>query len=108
MAEIPGTQPGPDGAALTMGPAAAGDTAKPGNHRALLVDNGGAAPVTVTIAVPGVTATGEPVPDNQVTVAAGELRAIPLLGVYADPDNNRQAAITWSDTTSVTRAVVQL
>ncbi|MEU7590634.1 hypothetical protein AB0A95_30630 [Micromonospora sp. NPDC049230] len=108
MAEIQARQPGPDGIALGLAPAAAGDTAKPGNHRALLVLNGSGSPITVTIAVPGVTATFEPIPDNAVTVAANELRAIPLLGVYADPENNRLAAITWSSTTSVTRGVIQL
>lgn len=108
MAEIPGAQPGADGIALTMGPAAAGDTAKVGDHRALLVNNGGAAPINVTIAVPGKTPTGEDNPDNVIPVAAGELRAIPLLAVYADPALNRQAAVSWSATDSVTRAVVQL
>ncbi len=108
MAEIQAKQPGPDGIALGLAPAAAGDTAKCGNHRALLVNNGSGAPITVTIAVPGNTATGEAIPDNVITVAAAELRAIPLLDVYADPDANRQAVITWSSTTSVTRGVIQL
>lgn len=108
MAEITAAQPGADGAALALLPAAAGDTARTGNHRALLVQNGGAAPITVTIAVPGQTATGEDIPDNVVPVAVGELRAIPLLPLYADPANSRLASISWSATTSVTRAVVQL
>lgn len=108
MAEIQAKQPGPDGVALGLTAAAAGDTAKCGNHRALLVNNGGGSSITVTIAVPGNTATGEAMPDNAITVAAGELRIIPLLPLYADPDNNRQAVITWSSTTSVTRGVVQL
>lgn len=108
MAEILGAQPGADGVALAMTTAAAGDTAKTGNHRALLVNNAGATPITVTIAVPGKTATGEDMPDNQIPVAAGELRVIPLLDVYADPALNRRASISWSATASVTRAVVQL
>lgn len=108
MAEIVAAQPGPDGVALTMGTAAGGDTAKVGAHRALLVNNASGAPVTVTLAVPGNTATGEAQPDNVITVADGELRTIPLLPLYADPAINRQVAITWSATTGVTRAVVQL
>jgi hypothetical protein len=108
MAEIQAKQPGADGVALALTAAASGDTAKTGAHRALVVNNGSGAPITVTIAVPGNTATGEANPDNVITVAAGELRAIPLLPLYADPDNNRQAVITWSATASVTRGVLQL
>lgn len=108
MAEIPAAQPGPDGVTLPMGPAASGDTAKTGNHRVLLVRNGGGGSVTCTIAVPGLTATGEANPDNAVPIPAGAIVPIPLLPIYADPENNRQAAITWSGTTDVTRAVLQL
>lgn len=108
MAEIQAKQPGPDGIALGLTQAASGDTAKTGNHRSLIVLNGSGAPITVTIAVPGNTPTGEAIPDNPIPVAAGELRSIPLLPLYADPDNNRLAAITWSSTTSVTRGVLQL
>ncbi|WP_431935799.1 hypothetical protein [Micromonospora sp. RP3T] len=108
MAEIVSKQPGADGVALALTQAAAGDTAKVGAHRALVVNNGGGASITVTIAVPGKTATGEDMPDNAVTVAAGALMAIPLLPLYADPEANRQAVITYSATTSVTRGVLQL
>ncbi|MFI7608810.1 hypothetical protein ACIBTV_27370 [Micromonospora sp. NPDC049366] len=108
MAEILAKQPGPDGVAAGLAAAAAGDTAKTGNHRALLVNNGSDDPITVTIAVPGKTATGEDVPDNVITVAASELRVIPLLPLYADPEANRQAVITWSATANVTRGVIQL
>ncbi|MEV1315365.1 hypothetical protein AB0J14_04690 [Micromonospora arborensis] len=109
MAEIAAKTPGPDGVALSpMGAAASGDTAKTGGHRALVVNNAAGAPITVTIDVPGNTATGEAIPDNVITVAAGELRVIPLLSVYGSVENNRQAVITWSATTSVTRGVIQL
>lgn len=106
MAEIVAATPTADGTALTMGAAANTDTAKTGAHRLLLVDNASGGSINVTIAVPGNTVTGEAMPDNVIAVADGTIKAIPLLDVYRDPDT-RTAAITYSGTTSVTRAVIQ-
>lgn len=108
MAEITPVVPGPDGAAVVLGDAAAGDEAKCGHGYGLLVLNGSGSPITVTLAVPGNTATGEANPDNVITVAAGAYRIIPLLDIYKDPENDRLAQITWSSTTTVDRAVIKL
>lgn len=106
MAEIVAVTPTTDGNTITMGAANNADTAKTGPHRLLLVNNASGGSINVTIAVPGNTVTGEAMPDNVIAVANGALVAIPLLDVYRDPDT-RTAAITYSGTSSVTRAVVQ-
>lgn len=106
MAEIVAVTPAVDGTAITFAAANNADTAKPGAHRHLLVQNDSGGSINVTIAVPGTTPTGENMPDNVIPVADGALVSIPLLPLYQDPDT-KQAAITYSGTTSVTRAVIQ-
>jgi hypothetical protein len=95
------------GTAPTFAAAAANDTAECGPGIYLEVRNTNAATRTVTITVPGNLVTGDAYPDKVYTVAAltGELR-IPLLDVYKDP-TTRTAALTWSATADVTRAVVR-
>lgn len=95
------------GTAPVFAAAAANDTARVGAGLVLIVKNASGAPVTVTITVPGNLPTGDAYPDKEYTVAAttGE-RWIPLLEQYANPTTG-QAAITYSGTTSVTRAVVK-
>lgn len=56
--------------------------------------------------MPGNLATGDAYPDKVYTVPAGAERWIPLLREYADP-TDRKAHLTWSATTSITRAVVK-
>lgn len=96
------------GTAPTFAAAAGGDTARVGAHLILIVKNASGSPITVTLATPGNLSTGDAVPDKAYTVAAttGE-RWIPLLDDYGDPAQSNQAVITYSGTTSVTRAVVQ-
>lgn len=96
-----------DGTAPTFAAAAAGDTARTGAGLTLIVKNASGSPVTVTLTTPGNLATGDAVPDKVYSVAAttGE-RWIPLLEAYADPVTG-QAAIAYSATASVTRAVVK-
>lgn len=108
MALIPTQTIKVDGTAPAFSAAAAGDTARVGAHLVLIVKNASASPVTVTLATPGNLATGDAIPDKQYTVDAttGE-RWIPLLENYGDPESNDQAVITYSATTSVTRAVIQ-
>lgn len=106
MAEIPVRTPSFDGINLALTPAAASDTAKCGPGYTLLVNNGGATPLTVTLVVPGNTPYGVATPDKAVTIPAGQMWAIPLLDVYRDP-STRQAAVNWSATTSVTRVVIK-
>lgn len=95
-----------DGTAPTFGAAASGDTARVGNGLTLIVRNGSGAPITVTVTTPGNAFTGDAIPDKEYTVDAGGERWIPLLKGYADPVTG-QAAIAYSSTTSVTRAVVR-
>lgn len=96
-----------DGTAPTFAAAAASDTAKTGPGLMLIVKNASGAPITVTLTTPGNLGTGDAYPDKVYSVAAttGE-RWIPLLEAYTDPTTG-QAAIAYSATTSVTRAVVK-
>ena len=97
------------GTAPTFAAAAASDTARVGPHIVLIVRNASGSPVTVTLAYPGTLPSGDAVPDKAYTVPAttGE-RWIPLLKEYGDPTISGQVAITYSATTSVTRAVVSV
>lgn len=99
------------GSAPTFAAAASGDTADTRSGEVLEVRNGDDEAITVTLVVPGNLVTGDAYPDKVYTVPAavgavlGE-RRIPLLREYADPSDGL-AHITWSATTSVTRAVVR-
>lgn len=86
--------------------AAGGDTFQPGDRTELRVKNGSAAPITVTVVVPGNTRYEQAEPDIPVVVAAGAEVAI---GPF--PDDLRDtgtgtAGVTYSATTSVTVALV--
>jgi hypothetical protein len=106
MAEIPIRTATVDGVNLNLQAAAASDTAKVGAGYSLIVNNASVAEVDVTFAVPGKTEVGVDQPDKIVPVAAGQLRAIPLLDAYADPVDGL-AHITWEATASVTRVVLK-
>lgn len=107
MAEISPFTVTTAGGKPTFAAAAAGDTAKVGAGYTLIVRNTNASTRTVTIAYPGTLPSGDAIPDKVYTVGAttGE-EWIPLLAEYADPTTG-QAAITYSATTDVTRAVVK-
>lgn len=92
----------------TFAAAAAGDTAEVGTGRALIVRNGAGTDITVTVAVPGNTINGIAAPDTTYTVLAttGE-QWIPMFDYYADPSDGL-AHITYSSTTTVTRAAVKV
>ena len=94
------------GGNCAFGAAASGDTAQCGDGYVLWVKNGDASAKTVTLVVPGNLPTGDAYPDKQYTIPAGEMWPLPLLGIYADPSDGL-AHITYSATTSVTRAVVK-
>jgi hypothetical protein len=107
MALIPTQALKLDGAAPTFAAAAANDTAQTGPGKVLIVKNASGSPVTVTLTTPGNLGTGDAYPDKVYTVAAsGGERWIPLLPLYKDPTTGT-AAVAYSATTSVTRAVVQ-
>lgn len=71
----------------------------------LMVHNSGAAPVNVTIEVPGMTWNGHPCPDTQVSVPVAGLVVVP---VPADrySDTNRQCSVTYSSAAGVRVAAV--
>jgi hypothetical protein len=108
MALIPTHVLGIAGTPPTFAAAAANDTAKVGDHMYLEVKNASGSPVNVTLAYPGTLPSGDAIPDKVYAVPAttGE-RRIPLLKEYGDPTIGGQVAISYSATTSVTRAVVK-
>jgi hypothetical protein len=96
-----------DGTKPTFAAAAAGDTAEcSATALKLIVKNGAASSITVTVAVPGSTINGLAAPDTVYTVPATDEKWIPLYSYYADPSDTL-AHITYSSTTTVTRAVVK-
>lgn len=98
-----------DGTAPTYAAAAAGDLAECGTGVGLklIVKNAAGSSMTVTVAIPGNQVGGQTNDANVFTVPAttGE-KWIPLYGYYADTTDSL-AHITYSSTTSVTRAVVK-
>ncbi|KOG21999.1 hypothetical protein [Streptomyces viridochromogenes] len=86
--------------------AAGGDTAPVGKGLVLHVVNGSGSAVTVTVVTPG-TIDGLAVADAALSVPAGASGFIPLGNVYRNPSTNR-AAVTYSATTTVSVAVLQL
>lgn len=95
------------GTAPTFATPASGETVRVGAHLTLIVRNASGSSITVTITPPGTLETGSAYPAKVYTVPAttGE-QWIPLLQVFADPTTG-VATLTYSATTSVTRAVVQ-
>lgn len=81
---------------------AASDTVQIG--ATLIVRNGSAAPITVTLATPGNLATGDAYPDKAYTVAAGAEAWIPVLKDYRNAAG--VAAVTFSATASVTATAI--
>lgn len=94
------------GTALTYTAAdPAGDQAPVGAGLLLLIRNESAAEVTVTLVSPG-TFRGLAIADAALPIPAGADGAFPLGTVFRDPTSG-QAAIAYSDATSVTVAVVR-
>jgi hypothetical protein len=90
----------------TQAAAAGGDKVLPGG--ALLVANGGGSPITVTVAVPGLTRYGLADPDVTVSVTNAQARLIgPFPSDLADPTDG-YVNITYSGVTSVTVAAIGL
>jgi hypothetical protein len=95
------------GGAPTFLPAAAGDTAAVGPGIELEVRNGAGSSITVTITAVGVLDSGDAYPAKVYTVAAGGEARIPLnLAAYKNA-TDQLAHLTWSSTTTVTRAVTR-
>lgn len=97
-----------DGVALAFTAAAAGgDTAPASDRNVLLVKNGSAGSVTVTLVTPG-NVQGLAVADLAVPVAAGAQTAIRLGPHEVFADNSGNVSITYSAAASVTVAVLQV
>ncbi|MEV2277708.1 hypothetical protein AB0I72_19190 [Nocardiopsis sp. NPDC049922] len=94
------------GTAPTFAAAAVGDTTETGSTHFLVVKNGDVSSKTVTITGQPTLESGDTYPDKQYTVNASDEVWVPLLSVYRNENN--QAELVYSDTTSVTRAVVKL
>ncbi len=94
------------GTALTSYSAASGDKITPDDNLFLIITNGDASPMTVTVTVPGNNSYGEANPDPVRTIANGTTKAVKLLREWADPSDGL-IALTWSATTSVTYYVVR-
>ena len=98
------------GTAVTMAAASAGGDAVDGNDNvAILVTNGGASSINVTVTVPGNTRFGQAEPDVTVAVAAGASKLIgPLVDALEDRATDRLVHIGYSDVTSVTVAALKI
>lgn len=73
----------------------------------LVVKNGAAASITVTIATTGSLPTGDDYPDKAYTVAASGERWIPVnQEAYRNTDGSGTATVTFSSVASVTAAAI--
>lgn len=97
------------GTAPTYNAAAGGGdkVGRPGTNVVLHIKNGGGSAITATVVTPG-TIAGQAIGDVAVSVpAAGERFIGPLTRQYFANDDE-QVDLTWSGTTSVTFAVLEL
>ncbi|PRX90825.1 hypothetical protein [Allonocardiopsis opalescens] len=86
--------------------AGGGDEAPVGGGLLLLVRNIGAGSLTATIATPR-TVRGIPIADVALTVAAGDVAAVPMDTVYRSPSTGR-ASITYDVATDAEVAVLRV
>lgn len=106
MALIPVTTSTITGGNIPLVACASGDYANVGPGYTLIVKNGDASSHTVTVAVPGNLETGVAYPDVVYTIPAGEMWNIPMYALFADLSTG-YALLTYSATTSMTRAVLK-
>lgn len=102
---VASTLPVVDGTAPSYVTPAASETVPVGST--LIVRNGSASSVTVTLVAPGTLTTGDAYPDKVYTVAASGESWLPVLKDYRNPDTG-VADVTFSATASVTVAAVNL
>lgn len=98
------------GTTVTMAAASAGGDAVNGDDNvAILVTNGSASSITVTVTVPGNTRFGQAEPDVTVAVAAGASSLIgPLVDELEDRATDRLVHIGYSAAASVTVAALKI
>lgn len=96
-----------DGTAPSFAAAASGDTFEVGSGHKVIVRNAAGSSMTVTVAVPGTQKNGVANDPTVYTVPAttGE-KWIPAYDYLADPTDGRMH-VTYSSTSSVTRASVK-
>lgn len=100
-----GAAPALDAAAATANTAEVGN----GKNTFYRVVNGSAAPITVTVAVPGkLPYAGIDAPDPQYTVNDGEEAWIPLRKEYDKADGSGRCDVTLSAFADVEHAVVRV
>lgn len=85
-----------------FGTPAASETVEVGTI--LIVKNGSASSINVTLVTPGTLNTGDAYPDKVIAVPAGTERWIPVLPDYQAPGG--LAAVNFSATASVTVAAI--
>lgn len=96
MAVIPTQAKAIRGQAIPFQNSAAADQAEVGPGLELLCWNSSAGALTVTLAVPGTDdLTGSAKADNVESVAANEIRRIPLDARYADSSIGGRVALTY-------------
>ena len=95
----------PLGQTLTMRAAAANDRALPGTGVYLLVRNGSASAITVTLDVTNLAFNGTAIADTVVSVPATSDKLIPLLPNYGSAADGL-VGIAYSATATVTVAVI--
>lgn len=103
MQPVPDTGVAPAYAAANAG----GDKCVAGNGVFLHVKNGGASPITVTLATPG-TVQGLAIADRAVSVPNAGERMIAVPDLYRDPADGGLASISYSGVTSVTVAAFRV
>ena len=84
-----------------------GDKFKPGTNRVLHVKNGGGGSINVTVVTPN-TVAGQAISDVVVAVGAGAEKFIGPFPAEHFAGSDGLASITWSGTTTVTFAVIQV
>lgn len=100
--QIAGTNPG------LVAATAGGDKVAPNDRGALLVRNGSAASINVTVVIPGNTKYGEPNPDKVIAVPAGADRLIGPFPFDLADSVDGLVAITYSAVTTVTVAAITI
>jgi hypothetical protein len=107
MATLPTQVIGQTGTAIQFDNAApGGDACAAGEGVKLLVKNGSASSVTVTLATPGTVDGDLAIADRTMTVAAGATSGIAVTDRYRDKSTGL-AVITYTSATTVTVAVIR-
>lgn len=96
------------GLSITFNAVTANDSFYPANGRVLLVNNGSASSITVTVPS-NLTLDGLVVPDRVMTVPAGKILAFEVGGSIDEGlEADGSVWINYSATTTVTAALIQI